>query len=90
MDKSLWKEITDWFSRKTKKSFWVIVSYALVMIFYTNSPKLWVREHSPDFLPEIVVDCILLCFICIVVIDVPIILIKYLRKRISRSSRNPA
>ncbi|CAM3806969.1 hypothetical protein [Xenorhabdus thuongxuanensis] len=57
---------------------WGIV---LVILFFPESLKLWLSQHTPDFLPVFVIQCAAFILIHMIVIVMPLKLINHLKKK---------
>ncbi len=90
MDRSQFKNIARWLGRKFNKSNFAMIGYVLLLTYCPESLKLWLSEHNPDFLPEVVTYCVSLYSISTAIVYFPPMLINYLKKRVLSSCRNPA
>ncbi|SFO10173.1 hypothetical protein [Xenorhabdus japonica] len=90
MDRSRSKKIVGWLGKKANKSNFALLGYVLLITCRPELLELWLREHAPNFLPEIVTYCASMYLISMAIVYIPSILINYLRKKISYPRRHPA
>ncbi|WP_340617062.1 hypothetical protein [Xenorhabdus entomophaga] len=79
MDRSQWKK---W----VNKSNFALLVYGLLIGFRPEPLALWLREHNPNFLPEIVTYCVATYSISLAIIYIPLKLISYLKKQGTKPS----
>jgi hypothetical protein len=80
MDRLLRKKIASWFSIKTKQKSWEICVCFLVILFYPDSLKSWVREHDLGSFPEFIIYVALLYIFCRAIAYTSLGLVYYLIK----------
>jgi ABC-type transport system involved in cytochrome bd biosynthesis fused ATPase/permease subunit len=58
----------------------------LVVLFFPESFKLWIYQHTPNFLSAFLIQCAVSIPIHMVVIVIPLKWISYLKKKNAKSS----